>query len=506
MAGELSPTRCSRRMLLRATPLLAAGAVLAACGPAAQPPAAPAKPAAQATTPAAPTTAPAGAAASPAATTAATPAATGATPAATTAAAKPAATTAAAATPAAAPVGKTGVEVRFATDWTEGARGQTINSALPLFEKQNPDIKIKLEPIGGDYFDRLQVQFAGGTVADAILFEGVLAPEYIKEGLIADLSDTLKAQKIDESKWRPGVPEVFKQGGKVYAVPFQLTPIVWFYNKTLFQKMGAPTPDGTWDWAKTLEVAKQLTKPPESYGLWIRSDMFHQWGAMGLQNSNHHWTTPDATKTLIGEADFAEAIRWNIEAVHQHKVSPAPAETQGLLTAGVTNLFATGKIGMAAFNAGSIGSFRGSIADRFEWDLMPTPKAPGTKQGGGLWNDQPHVVTSNAQKRGVLDQATRLVVYLSSDEVQQIIAKDRGSTPTVKAIQESEAYLSPPPASMKGVIEELKIQKGPLFFTNFLEWFNVLNKEYERGLIGERSIEDTIKTMVAEGDKILAKK
>jgi hypothetical protein len=48
--------------------------------------------------------------------------------------------------------------------------------------------------------------------------------------------------------------------------------------------------------------------------------------------------------------------------------------------------------------------------------------------------------------------------------------------------------------------------KGPLFFTSFLEWFNVLNKEYERGLIGERSVDDTIKTMVMEGDKILAKK
>jgi hypothetical protein len=66
--------------------------------------------------------------------------------------------------------------------------------------------------------------------------------------------------------------------------------------------------------------------------------------------------------------------------------------------------------------------------------------------------------------------------------------------------------MAPPPASMKIVIDELKLMKGPLYFNNFLEWWNTVNKEYERGLIGERSVDDTIKAMVSEGDKILAKK
>lgn len=475
MAGPSSRTRVSRRVFLGGTFVVSAGALIAACasGPTPTPTTAPSKPAQQAPT-----------------------AAAGAKP---TAAAQP--------TPAATakPASKAPTEVRFATDWVEGARGETIKAALPEFEKQNPDIKVKLEPIGGDYFDRLQVQFAGGTVADVILFEGVLGAEYIKEGLIADLTDTLRAQNTDQTKWRPGAPEIFKQGGKVYAIPFQLTPAVWFYNKTLFNKMGAPEPDGTWNWDKTLEVAKQLTKPPESYGIWMTVDMFHRYGAMGLQNSDHHWVTPDFKKTLFGEPGFADAIKWTIETVQVHKVAPPPAEVEGLLTAGISNLFATGKVGMAPGNAGGVGSYLRNIGDRFEWDLMPTPKAPLTHRGGGMWNDQPHVVTSNAQKRGVLEQATRLVTFLSSDDVQQIIARDRGSCPTTKAIQESDDYMKPPPASMKVVVDELQEQKGPLFFPNFLEWFNTVNKEYELGLIGERSVDETIKAMVTEGDKVLAK-
>jgi multiple sugar transport system substrate-binding protein len=395
-------------------------------------------------------------------------------------------------------------EVRFATDWVEGARGATIETALQRFPELHPEINVVLEPIGGDYFDRLQIQFSGGTVADVILFEGVLALEYINEGLIADLAPTLESLNIDFSKWRPGPVDIFLQEGKIYALPFQLTPAVWLYNKTLFQEKGVPEPDDTWDWDDALEAAIALTDAPNTYGFWARVDMNHGYGTMGLTNSDVHWVNDDLTHTNFDDPGFAQAIRWIIAAVHEHKVAPLPAEVEGLLTTGVTNLFATGKIGMNPINAGSVGTFLRTVGDRFEWDVMPTPKGPLTGRGGGLWNDQPHVVTSNAIERGVLAQATELMLYLSGDEVQTNIAKDRGSCPTVAAIQESETYLSAPPNNMHVVVDELKNQVGPKYFPRFLEWFNAVNKEFELGLIGERDADATIEAMVVEGDKILA--
>ena len=72
---------------------------------------------------------------------------------------------------------------------------------MKLWAEQNPDKKVTLEPIGGDYFDRLLIQFSGGTVADVILFEGVLGLEFINEGLIIDIAPTLAAAiglKVDD--------------------------------------------------------------------------------------------------------------------------------------------------------------------------------------------------------------------------------------------------------------------------------------------------------------------
>lgn len=395
------------------------------------------------------------------------------------------------------------VAVRFASDWVEGVRGVAMESALEIFAEQNPDIAVELEPIGGDYFDRLQIQFSGGTVADAILFEGVLASDYITEGLIVDLADTLEVIGIDRTQWRPGVPSVFIEGDKLFATPFQLTPGAWYYNKTMFEEKGVALPTAEWGWDDVLDAAMQLTNAPETYGIWIRGNMFLEYGPFGLANGDLHWVTEDLTHTNFAEPSFADAIRWVIAAVRDHQVSPFPADVQGLLTAGISNFFATGKVGMAPLNAGSVGTFVDIIGDRFEWDLMPTPVAPLTGQTGGMWNDQPHVVTSNAVARDVLEPSTKLVAFLSGPEMQELIAVNRGSTPTLRSIQEGETYLAPPPESMEIIPSELDLRQGPLFFPGFLEWFRTCNKEFELGLIGERGVDETIEAMVTEADKVL---
>ncbi|NEE03133.1 ABC transporter substrate-binding protein [Phytoactinopolyspora halotolerans] len=394
------------------------------------------------------------------------------------------------------------VQIRFATDWTSGIRGETMEAALAEFEEQNPDISVKLEPIGGDYFDKLQVQFSGGTVADVILFEGVLAAEYIEAGLIADMSATLQKLNVDESVWRPDVPEIFKQDGKRYAVPFQLTQSVWFYNKTLFEQKDVPPPDASWTWDDVLEAAKQITEPPDIYGLTTVSDMMNAWGALGLANSDQHWVSEDLTETMFADPGWAEAITWAIELTQRHQVAPPPSTSEAMERSGVTNPFATGDYGMRLHNSGQVGEHLLDIGDRFEWDLMPTPKAPSGRING-LWNDQGNVVTSLAEERGVHEQAVKLVLHLSGESVQRQIAEDRGSTPTLQSIQESDSYLSAPPENMQVVLDNLEQSTGPLYFTQFLNWMQEVRKQFERGLNGDLSPEDTITAMVDGGNKIL---
>jgi hypothetical protein len=85
-----------------------------------------------------------------------------------------------------------------------------------------------------------------------------------------------------------------------------------------------------------------------------------------------------------------------------------------------------------------------------------------------------------------------------------MIAQQRGSTPTIREIQESELYLSPPPNGMQIVIDQLTNMVGPFFFLNFVEWWTVAQKEYELGLIGERGVDETIEAMTTACDAVLA--
>jgi ABC-type glycerol-3-phosphate transport system substrate-binding protein len=55
---------------------------------------------------------------------------------------------------------------------------------VPEFEKQNPKYKLKVEPIGGDYYDKLAVTIAGGTASDVMLFSGAFFLNFQQKGAL----------------------------------------------------------------------------------------------------------------------------------------------------------------------------------------------------------------------------------------------------------------------------------------------------------------------------------
>ena len=144
-----------------------------------------------------------------------------------------------------------------------------------------------------------------------------------------------------------------------------------------------------------------------------------------------------------------------VDLIHQHRVSPAPAQVNEIRGA-FGNPFQAGKVGMLPGGiSGSAGIVR-NIGDRFRWDIMPTPKHPKTRKATDVWNDQPHVLTNVAGKLGVTEQATTLIIFLAGEVVQGRVAIDRGSIPVLKKLQTGPEYLKGPPDNMKQIAANLR--------------------------------------------------
>lgn len=474
--------RCfTRRLALLGLGLPAVAGLVAACGGPASAPTA--------------TTAPAAAT---------KPAAAAATTAPATAATKPAAAAATTAPAAATAPAKAGpvVEISLATDWTEGARGETMKQAVPEFEKQNAKYRLKVEPIGGDYYDKLAVQIAGGTAADVMLFSGAFFLNFQQKGAFADITPRLKILNIDPAKFT-SVPKVFEAEGKQYGMPFQLTITTWYANVDMFEKAGVPLPKEGWTWDELLDTAKKLTKSGEKqFGVWMLNSAESFWGPLMLSAGGNLFNK-DHTKTAFADGNGFDGFKFAVELVTKHKVSPSPAESKALALPETSNLFAAGRTAMTAGNSGSVGFLTSVVKDRFRWQPIPQPVYPKTGQWRTTFNDQPHVINGKAKD---LDGAVALAVFMASEFVQGLVAVQRGSTPVQRSLQSSDAYLKPPPANMQQILKNLEKAEDLNFTANWLEWWRAFHAETDKAFIGEATPEEAFKKAIEAGDKVLAKK
>lgn len=461
----------SRRVFLGGTFALSAGVLIAACTPGAtpEPTTAPSKPAEQAPTPA-----------------------PGAKP---TAAAQP--------TPAAAgkPASKEAAEVRLATDWVEGARGETLKAAVPEFEKNNPKYKVKVEPIGGDYYDKLSVQIAGGTAADVMLFSGAFFLNFQEKGAFADITPHVRALNVTLDDFT-SVPKVFEAEGKQYGMPFQLTITTWYANVDMFEQAGVPLPNEGWTWDDMLAAAAKLTKPEQKqYGIWMRNSAESIWGPFML-SAGGNWFNQDHTKTAFADGEGFEGFKFAVELITKHKVSPTPAESTALATAETSNLFAAGRVAMTPANSSFVGTLETVVKDRFRWQPIAQPVYPKTGTMRTTFNDQPHVINARAKD---VEGAVALAVFMAGEFVQGLVADFRGSTPVLRKLQNTDRYLKSPPENMQQILKNLEQAEDLDFTVNWLEWWRTFHQETDRAFIGEATPEEAFQKAIVAGDKILAR-
>jgi multiple sugar transport system substrate-binding protein len=139
-------------------------------------------------------------------------------------------------------------------------------AVIPGFEAQNPTIKINLVVVSANNFDtRLQAMLAAGAPAD------VWSPwgssnfaDYVKGGLVADLTPYIESDKLDLSDFVPDLLDSYQVAGRQMGLPFSVVGAAIFFNKDLFDKAGVAYPPESWDdtswtYAQFLDMCKALT-------------------------------------------------------------------------------------------------------------------------------------------------------------------------------------------------------------------------------------------------------
>lgn len=387
------------------------------------------------------------------------------------------------------------VTVSFLTNWAGGTRLETLQKALPEFQRQYPHITVDFQFKDEGMRAMIIAQAAANTLAHVALGAIQFFHEFADRGYLLDIAPTLRKLRVNLADYTI-VPGVADTGGKRYGMPFQLQAFVWIYNKTMFEKEGVKPPTMEWTWNDLLEAARALTRPQEQrWGLAMSNGFEAQWGPLILANGEK-WISDDRKKTLLDRPASIEAVQFAVDLIHRYRVSPTSPERQQARPSVIA-----GNLAMQISGAGTAATVR-TQKPSFDVEFFHPPQAPRTRRRAAIVSDQPHWVMSSAKDRP--EEATQLLLFLSGEFTQGLIADLRGTTPVTKKLQTADRYLSPPPNTMRVLVDALAYAEPMPSHRRFTDWFDTIQKAMDPAFNGEQQVPDALKEATRLADHVLA--
>ncbi|MEV4620679.1 extracellular solute-binding protein [Asanoa sp. NPDC049573] len=135
-----------------------------------------------------------------------------------------------------------------ATAWIlTGTNGAPFQASFDAWNKAHPDEQIKVQAFENDAYKQKIRTAVGAGQAPTLIYgwAGGVLKSYVDAQAVDDLTTTVEPGVT--ARFLPSVTDVGRIGGKLYAVPNNgVKPALIYYNKDLFQKIGAQPPT-TWD-------------------------------------------------------------------------------------------------------------------------------------------------------------------------------------------------------------------------------------------------------------------
>lgn len=210
------------------------------------------------------------------------------------------------------------------TVWTWPDNDKTFEKTIPFFEKEHPNIKVKVQAFANDhYVEKLLSGLVSGKGPDVAMIEiGSVAKFKSSKGFV-DLSKApynagdLKGKYADFA-W----DYVNGENGKIFALPKNTGPGAMFYRRDLFEKAGLPTEPAevhelmkTWD--DYLEVGKKLTQKDKQWMVATPNELYST-----ILNQANISNFDEKGKLQLNKPDAVKALEYVDQANKEGIVSP----------------------------------------------------------------------------------------------------------------------------------------------------------------------------------------
>jgi len=239
-------------------------------------------------------------------------------------------------------------EIRLGT-WGDTTDKTVYESIAAYISEINPKLKVTVEQYPGGYYEKVQANFAAGTPAEVIYFQGWSWQPFADKDQLSALDDFVNRDSASAA-W-PDIPNYNDNTlwyGKRYMTVADTGSVVMLYNKDLFDAAEIPQPTTGWTYADFQNAVEKISGEKDgakTYGYaqaggwngtylrslhWMRMNGGLEWDSI-VEPKQSKWMQPE----------ILEGLQYTVVDTVAKGLCPSPATISG---GGVS--LATGNVGM----------------------------------------------------------------------------------------------------------------------------------------------------------------
>lgn len=283
----------------------------------------------------------------------------------------------------------------------------------------------------GNYYDiaaKLQAALLDGSEPEIVQMECSRTPLFSDYGVFEELTDVMASVGVNAAEYfYNGFMVDCDWGEGLYALPFNRSTPMFYYNKTLFDEMGLSVPT-TWD--ELHETAKALSIPDTRWGFEVPID---QWffDCFVLQCGGE-LMNPEKTLLAFNNETGSACLHWMREMIDDGSMKAPPGSEYNGYEAARAD-FAAGITGMIITSTGDLGLLTQNCDFEVATAFLPGNPNYGVVTGGA----NVCVLAGHDDK---LEGTAAFLQYLTSADVAGQWAVSTGYVPTSEAAANSEVY------------------------------------------------------------------
>ena len=250
--------------------------------------------------------------------------------------------------------------VKFAS-WGSKSEINIIKPLLNDFEAKNPDIKVDFMHIPQNYFQKIHLLFASNSAPDVVFMNNLYLPIYANAGVLEQIGNWADLTQYDSN-----ILKSLSWKGKLYAVPRDVSNLVVFYNKDLFDKNGIKYPSANGTFEEFLSDARQLSGN-SVFGVSFEEDAL--FFLPYLMSNGGGIISDDLKQVIVNNETSQKGLKFYVDLRKKYHVAPRAEESA---SATMAQLFLQQKIAMHITGRWLVPKYREEA--NFSWDIAAFPK------------------------------------------------------------------------------------------------------------------------------------